>query len=145
MLMSFRYNVFQWHPTPGEDPKAWIHRVDPEDQEETMRTWQAITAGDEKVSLQFRVLTPRKAMNADGGEGPITVYCRAYLDHAADGTVQNVMSCLVDISDIKDLESRLRARTEEVEVKMAHLIEVKKQQENFIDVSSLCSTKTLRS
>jgi len=96
--------------------------------------WEDVNAGREQIKFHFRLLTNRRSLEANDPEGLVTVMCRLFTDRNHDGSMKNIMCCLVDISDIKDLECQLRARTDEVEMKMAHLLEVKKQQEKFIDV-----------
>ena len=52
-----------------------------------------------------------------------------YPDLDENGDVTTVMSCLTDITSLKWSESQLRAR-------MDQAIEMKKQQERFIDMTS---------
>lgn len=66
----------------------------------------------------------------------MTILCQAFADLDENGEIISVMSCLTDVSELKDLEEKLRARTREVEAKMEHVLEMKRQQENFIDMTS---------
>lgn len=50
------------------------------------------------------------------------------------GNINSVMTCLTDVTELKWVEDQLRRRTHDVEQKMLHVLDMKRQQENFIDV-----------
>lgn len=106
-----------------------------EDRDLTLRFWNQVQTTKEDVTFQLRLTTPRRAMKPTNGEGNISLLCTVYPDLDEQGNVLNLMSCITDVSDLKELEESLKTRTREVESKIEHVLQMKQQQEAFIDVS----------
>ena len=129
----------QFFPAIGDEPLAWIECVVEEDRDVTWNSWSLCLSEKRQVTFQFRLTTPQRVVRPDAGTGNITVLCNIFPDIDENGDVHSIMSCITDVSELKDLEERLRARTREVESQMDHALTLRKQQENFIDVSYLLS------
>jgi len=88
--------------------------------------------GKKSITLQTRVRRPWKTPEEDvhGGEEYTETHLLLALHPDVDdtGAITTVMSCITDISGLKWSESQLRRR-------MDQAIEMKRQQERFIDVS----------
>lgn len=93
-----------------------------------------MSAEKEEVSIQLKMLTPRNAVKPTAGDSNITVLCSVYPDLDDKGNVLSIMSCITDVSNLKELEERLRTRTREVESHLEDVLRMKQQQETFIDV-----------
>ncbi|KAF2398549.1 hypothetical protein EJ06DRAFT_480218 [Trichodelitschia bisporula] len=90
-------------------------------------TWRTILAEKREHTAQFRLR--RTWASGDGMDGHIWVQAQAHPELEADGTVRTVMGVLTDISQWKWAEGVQRERVEEA-------LEAKRQQENFIDMTS---------
>lgn len=93
-----------------------------------------VIANKSEVQFQFKMMTPRRLLKPNAGVGNITVLCNMFPDIDEEGNLQSLMSCITDVSDLKDLEEQLRTRTREAEHQIDHVLILKKQQEDFIDV-----------
>lgn len=89
----------------------WVDSIHPEDQPAVWDAWTTVLETRKPVRVQFRVTTPRTALDSGAPEGILTLLCQAFADMDEKGNVQSVMSCLTDVSELKDLEEQLRART----------------------------------
>lgn len=88
--------------------------------------------GGEPVSHEIRLRALFKGADKIGDEeidGPIWIIAAAYPEKAEDGTVVGVLGCLTDISRQKWAEDFQKR-------KMLEAVELKRQQENFIDMTS---------
>jgi signal transduction histidine kinase/AmiR/NasT family two-component response regulator len=97
----------------------------------TDHEWAKLTAG-EPVQFEIRLKRPFKTEEILHGEaisGDTVVLAAAYADKTEDGTVKGVLGCLTDISRQKWVEGFQARRTDEA-------IELKRQQENFMDMTS---------
>lgn len=98
-----------------------------------LSAWGRLVAEKNAITMQTRIRRPWKAPQLDrhGKEQVIDTHIllAMYPDLDENGDVTTVMSCLTDITSLKWSESQLRAR-------MDQAIEMKKQQERFIDMTS---------
>lgn len=93
--------------------------------------WQKLLRG-EPVLFELRLNKPFEAEDAPGGQkvaGPTWIIAAAYPEKAEDGTVVGILGCLTDISRQKWAEGFQKR-------KMLEAVELKRQQENFIDITS---------
>jgi signal transduction histidine kinase/DNA-binding NarL/FixJ family response regulator len=93
--------------------------------------WEKLLHG-EPVTFEIRLNKPFHAEEVQGDQkviGPTWIIAAAYPEKAEDGTVIGILGCLTDISRQKwaeDFQTR----------KMLEAVELKRQQENFIDITS---------
>lgn len=93
--------------------------------------WEKLIRGN-SVTFELRLNKPFEAEEVQGGEkvtGPTWIIAAAYPEKAEDGTVIGILGCLTDISRQKWVEGFQRRR-------MLEAVELKRQQENFIDITS---------
>ncbi|KAK4957128.1 hypothetical protein LTR10_005086 [Elasticomyces elasticus] len=89
--------------------------------------WDLMT--NKKQAVSFQCQLRREWSNGQGGQGPAWVLASAYPELSNDGRVLSVAGTLTDISQLVWAESVQKLRTEEA-------IEAKRQQDNFIDMTS---------
>jgi hypothetical protein len=98
-----------------------------------LSAWGRLIAEKNAITIQTRINRPWKAPELDrhGREQVIETHIllAMYPDLDANGDLTTVMSCITDITSLKWSESQLRRR-------MDQAIEMKKQQERFIDMTS---------
>ncbi|KAL2062576.1 hypothetical protein VTL71DRAFT_5648 [Oculimacula yallundae] len=95
--------------------------------------WDEMLKGKKPVTIHTRMRRPWKAPDLDP-DGNVQwdntcIMLSMYPDFDRDGEVTSVMSCVTDISNVKWSESQLRR-------KMLQAIELKKQTERHIDLTS---------
>jgi len=93
--------------------------------------WAKLLAG-ETVSFELRLKTPFVAEELIGGEkveGHTWIIAAAYAEKGDDGSVVGILGCITDISHHKWMEGFQTRR-------MLEAVELKRQQENFIDMTS---------
>jgi PAS domain-containing protein len=93
--------------------------------------WGKLLRG-EPVWLELRLNHPFVAEEIVPGqkvEGPTWIIAAAYPEKAEDGTVVGILGCITDISRQKWIEG-FQTR------KVVEAVELKRQQENFIDMTS---------
>jgi signal transduction histidine kinase/DNA-binding NarL/FixJ family response regulator len=93
--------------------------------------WEKLIQG-EPVTFEIRLNKPFEAEEVQGGQkvtGPTWIIAAAYPEKAEDGTVIGILGCLTDISKQKWAEGFQKR-------KMLEAVELKRQQENFIDITS---------
>jgi PAS domain-containing protein len=95
------------------------------------REWAKLLGG-EPVSFELRLRSQFVAADVVAGEkmeGSTWIIAAAYPEQAEDGTITGILGCLTDISRQKWMEG-FQTR------KMLEAVELKRQQENFIDMTS---------
>ncbi|KAH7062972.1 hypothetical protein BKA63DRAFT_189888 [Paraphoma chrysanthemicola] len=105
----------------------WSSLVAPEDAERVEEEWKALLKGKKSDGVQFRL--KKTWINQDGHRSNIWVQSTSLPQLDEDGQVMSIMGTLFDISQFKWAESVQRRRVEEA-------LEAKRQQENFIDMTS---------
>jgi PAS domain S-box-containing protein len=116
------------HPKGEPVGEDWIDYVVQEDRPLAARQWRTII--DEKVpmSIEFRFKKPWQ--DREGNRLNETwVLTSAYPEKGPDGEVKRIFGSVTDISTQKFAEELQKRRTEEA-------FELKRQQENFIDITS---------
>jgi signal transduction histidine kinase len=98
-----------------------------EDREGVETIWDALVNKKAAVTYEFRFKTPWQARN--GSRGDTWVLMSAYPERDGDGRLKSVFGSITNISQQKWAEDFQKRRMEEA-------IELKRQQENFIDMTS---------
>ncbi|OAA61551.1 ethylene receptor [Cordyceps fumosorosea ARSEF 2679] len=105
---------------------VWMDLVHPEDKDALGRAWTTLVEEKVIVSQEFRFKTSEQ-------EGDHTkdnwVLMSAFPEQNADGHLKSIFGCITDISSQKWAERVQIERREEA-------VELKRQQENFIDITS---------
>ena len=107
---------------------TWMDAVNPEDRPLVKQLWEDLVVGTKPVSSEFRFKAPWEDRN--GTRGDTWVLFSAYPEKYEDGRLKSVFGSTTNISPQKWAEG-IQTR------KMEEAVELKRQQENFIDVS-LC-------
>lgn len=122
-----------WHelssyPKGGSVGDDWIDYIADEDRSFAMRQWRKIIDDELPVSTEFRFKTPWQ--DRDGNRLHQTwVLASAYPEKGPDGQLKRIFGSVTDISTQK-LATELQKR------RMDEAVELKRQQENFIDITS---------
>lgn len=98
-----------------------------EDRREVEDVWKTLVNKRTAVTHEFRFKTPWQDRN--GSRGDTWVLMSAYPERDSDGQLTSVFGSITNISQQKWAEDFQKRRMEEA-------IELKRQQENFIDMTS---------
>lgn len=114
------------HPRSVHSIETWMESVLPEDRSIVEASWKKLI--DEKASIvtEFRFKATREAA---GHAIETWALMSAYPEKDESGTVRAIFGCITDISQQKWAEAFQKQRREEA-------LELKRQQENFIDMTS---------
>ena len=104
-----------------------MEAVLPADRELVKRLWTELVVGTKPVSSEFRFKAQREDRN--GVRGDTWVLFSAYPEKYEDGRLKSVFGSITNISTQKWAEG-IQTR------KMEEAVELKRQQENFIDITS---------
>ncbi|APA13550.1 hypothetical protein sscle_11g083200 [Sclerotinia sclerotiorum 1980 UF-70] len=117
----------------GSSQVNWEEVLMPGEYERVRKAWSQIVHEKKPGTFQTRIDKPWKApeLNADGEEqwSETHLMLAWFPDLDEEGNVSTIMSCITEISELKWTENQLRARMEQA-------LEMKKQQERFIDMTS---------
>ncbi|PQE07003.1 hypothetical protein CJF30_00009413 [Rutstroemia sp. NJR-2017a BBW] len=117
----------------GSDKPSWNNVLMPGEFAHVTSAWEQVVTGKKPLQLHTRINIPWKApdLTPDGKEQWTETYLLLdlYPDFDDEGNVSTIMSCISNISGIKWTENQLRT-------KMEQALEMKKQQERFIDMTS---------
>ncbi|TVY16498.1 Hybrid signal transduction histidine kinase K [Lachnellula arida] len=119
------------HPPNVTSTMCWYRIIMEEDHAEMNREWPKLLDG-ERVSFELRLKRPFVADEIIGGEnvaGSTWIIVSAYAEKDPDGNVVGILGCITNISRQKWAEGVQKR-------KMLEAIEWKRQQENFIDMTS---------
>ncbi|EOA83727.1 uncharacterized protein SETTUDRAFT_155095 [Exserohilum turcica Et28A] len=105
----------------------WFDLIADEDVVRVKNDWENMFKGAKSHGVQFRL--KKTWVNQDGKRSNIWVQSSSYPELDESGKVISIMGTLFDISQFKWAESVQRRRIEEA-------LEAKRQQENFIDMTS---------
>ncbi|PVH76512.1 hypothetical protein DL98DRAFT_592105 [Cadophora sp. DSE1049] len=115
------------------DESAWEEVLVEGELDYVNALWDKMLAEKKPINMQTRIKRPWKAPDLDlegNAQWDDThIMLSLYPDFGEDGEITSVMSCVTDISAIKWSESQLRR-------KMLQAIELKKQTERHIDLTS---------
>jgi hypothetical protein len=104
-----------------------MESIKDEDREDVQAVWKALVNKKTAVTHEFRFKTPWQDRN--GSRGDTWVLMSAYPERNKDGQLKSVFGSITNISQQKWAEDFQKRRMEEA-------IELKRQQENFIDMTS---------
>ncbi|KAM0719664.1 hypothetical protein Q7P37_003795 [Cladosporium fusiforme] len=112
----------------GEDAAdRWIDAVKEEDQPLVKKMWHTLVTDVQPVSFEFRFKAPWEDRRGDKGE--TWVLFSSYPEKDREGKLKSVFGSITNISEQKWAEG-IQTR------KMEEAVELKRQQENFIDITS---------
>ena len=104
-----------------------MESIKDEDREEVNKVWKTLVESKIAITQEFRFKTPWQARN--GNMTDTWVLMSAYPEKDEDGQLKSVFGSITNISSQKFAEAFQKRRMEEA-------IELKRQQENFIDMTS---------
>lgn len=114
------------HSLSMESLGAWMDKVKEEDRPGLEAGWTKLVEDKTSVSIEFRF----KDFKDENDTGIDTwVLLSAYPEKNIDGSLKSIFGCITDISSQKLAEKVQSERREEA-------VELKRQQENFIDITS---------
>lgn len=119
------------HPRDAFYPLSWYNVIHEGDHPIMDVEWAKLGRG-ERVEFELRLKRPfltQEYVNGEQVEGTTWIIASAYTDKRPDGSVKGILGCLTDISRQKWIEGFQSRRTEEA-------MELKRQQENFMDMTS---------
>lgn len=105
----------------------WIDYVKPEDKDMVMGLWYELVNNAVAMNAEFRFQTSWEDPN--GNKGDTWALASAYPEKTPDGKLKGIFGSITNISRQKWAEHFEKRRMEEA-------IELKRQQENFIDITS---------
>lgn len=109
----------------------WVDYVLDADVQLVTRLWGDLVEGRKAVSAEFRFRAPW--IDKSGTEGETWVLFSAYPERHDDGTLKSVFGSITNISSQKWAEGLQKKKMEEA-------VELKRQQENFIDITRYVTT-----
>lgn len=114
------------HSRYDETERAWMDSVREEDRSSLEAAWQRLLEKLVTISVEFRFKHSQRS-----GDRTIDtwVLMSAFPEKSQDGTLKSIFGCITDISSQKWAEKVQSERREEA-------VELKRQQENFIDITS---------
>lgn len=115
------------HPKEENNADQWLESVREEDRAEAAEMWRRVVVDRVSTTSEFRFKAPWEARN--GATGDTWVLASAYPERDEDGSLKSVFGSLTNISQQKWAEDFQKRRMEEA-------VELKRQQENFIDITS---------
>ena len=115
------------HPRSEESIHTWVHSVHEEDQEGLKEVWMKMMAQRTPITYEFRFKHTRQE-----NDHPMDswVLLSAFPERGDDGSgIKSIFGCITDISQQKWAERVQIQQREEA-------LDIKRQQENFIDMTS---------
>ena len=115
------------HPKEENSTDNWMDSVKDEDMEKVSKLWNSLVIDKIPMNAEFRFKTPWTDRNNNIGD--TWVLASAYPERSEDGSLKSVFGSVTNISQQKWAEDFQKRRREEA-------VELKRQQENFIDITS---------
>ncbi|TID06285.1 Hybrid signal transduction histidine kinase K [Colletotrichum higginsianum] len=114
------------HPKAEDSVNTWMQSVMDKDRPGVERSWRQLIEEKEPMTIEFRFKCSRQ-----NGLNTIDtwVLMSAFPEQTEDGNLKSIFACITDISPQKWAEDFQKQRREEA-------VELKRQQENFIDITS---------
>ncbi|KAF6831997.1 histidine kinase hhk13p [Colletotrichum musicola] len=114
------------HPRSEDSVNTWMRSVREEDRPGVESAWKRLIEDREAITIEFRFKCSRQ-----NGVNTIDtwVLMSAFPERTEDGDLKSIFGCITDISPQKWAEDFQKQRREEA-------VELKRQQENFIDITS---------
>lgn len=114
-------------PRENKVDANWMDYVNDSDRTSLAKSWRTLIDHRVPVSVEFRF--KHSWQEKDGTSGDTWVLFSAYPERGADGQLKRIFGSITDISSQKFAEDLQKRRMEEA-------VEMKRQQENFIDITS---------
>ncbi|KAF9728942.1 hypothetical protein PMIN02_010308 [Paraphaeosphaeria minitans] len=114
-------------PKDPEKTDRWMDYVTEEDQSLIHEKWKRLVENATAINMEFRFKTPWQDRN--GIKGDTWVLFSAFPEKYEDGMLKSVFGSITNISSQKWAEGFQKRKMEEA-------VELKRQQENFIDITS---------
>lgn len=114
-------------PKDLEGTDEWMDSVKDEDKETVRKLWSELVHN--AVPLNAEIRFKRTWIDQNGNKGDTWALASAFPERGADGRVKVIFGSITDISQQKWAEHFEKRRMEEA-------VEMKRQQENFIDITS---------
>ncbi|PVI06725.1 hypothetical protein DM02DRAFT_513872 [Periconia macrospinosa] len=114
-------------PKDPEKTDRWMEYVHEEDQSLIQDHWKQLVENADAINIEFRFRTPWSDRN--GNKGDTWVLFCAFPEKYEDGMLKSVFGSITNISSQKWAEGFQKRKMEEA-------VELKRQQENFIDITS---------
>ena len=115
------------HPRSENSTTTWMESVKEEDRDDLLDIWRSLVDDRKAVTHEFRFKTPWQDPN--GGRHSTWVLMSAFPETDELGQLKSIFGSITNISQQKWSEDFQKRRMEEA-------IELKRQQENFIDMTS---------
>lgn len=115
------------HPRSENSASTWMESIKEEDQEGVKQIWKKVTQETTSATHEFRFKTPW--VDPNGNRGNTWVLMSAYPEKDANGKLKSVFGSITNISQQKWAEDYQKREA-------SNAIELKRQQENFIDMTS---------
>lgn len=106
---------------------TWMDAVKPQDMDLVKKSWTDLVTHTKAVSIEFRFKAQWQDRN--GNNGDTWVLFSGYPEKYDDGRLKSIFGSMTDISQQKWAEGIQTRRAQEA-------VELKRQQENFIDITS---------
>ncbi|KAL9089246.1 MAG: hypothetical protein Q9165_005814 [Trypethelium subeluteriae] len=110
-----------------ESTDQWINAIKTEDQERARGLWHQVVDKAEPITAEFRFKAPWE--DPSGNRADTWVLFSAYPERYIEGGLKSVFGSVTNISQQKWAEGFQKRKMEEA-------VELKRQQENFIDITS---------
>ncbi|KAJ4292756.1 hypothetical protein N0V90_009419 [Kalmusia sp. IMI 367209] len=114
-------------PKDAERTNNWMDYVKAEDQNLIQEQWKRLVENATAINIEFRFKTPWQ--DRSGNKGDTWVLFSAFPEKYEDGMLKSVFGSITNISSQKWAEGFQKRKMEEA-------VELKRQQENFIDITS---------
>ncbi|RKU44637.1 hypothetical protein DL546_007499 [Coniochaeta pulveracea] len=115
------------HPRSTNTMDVWMQSIRDEDRPRVEEVWRRLVEEKTAITHEFRFKNTR--ITHDGHPIETWVLMSAYPEKDANGDLKSIFGCMTDISQQKWAENFQKLRREEA-------LEMKRQQENFIDITS---------
>lgn len=114
-------------PKDPQKTDRWMDYVNKDDQNLIEDHWKQLVENADAINIEFRFKTPWSDRN--GNKGDTWVLFCAFPEKYEDGMLKSVFGSITNISSQKWAEGFQKRKMEEA-------VELKRQQENFIDITS---------
>lgn len=114
-------------PRESQSTQDWIKYVMDEDKSLVLQLWHDLIVNGKSANSEFRFKA--QSIDRQGARGDTWVLFSAYPEKYDDGTLKGVFGSITNISQQKWAEGFQKRKMEEA-------VELKRQQENFIDITS---------
>ncbi|KAH7634237.1 putative histidine kinase group protein [Sordaria sp. MPI-SDFR-AT-0083] len=115
------------HERSASTLDAWMQSIRDEDRDGVVNVWRHLVEEKVPVTYEFRFNGTRKIV--DGHTVDTWALMSAYPERDETGELKSIFGCITDISQQKWAEDFQKRRRDEA-------VELKRQQENFIDITS---------